>query len=1303
MTNIVHEYLNYHDQYSQKYGSKTLVLMQVGSFYECYQTLDRGPNLKDIASMLNIVCTRKDKKENEISTSNPIMCGVPCIASNKFIKLLINNGYTIIVIDQVTPPPKPVRKITGIYSPGTYIENLDSADSNYIVCLYFEEEVQKFGFNLLCCGMSAMELSTGHCYVHEATSSNNDTKFSADEAIRFINSLNPTEIIIYYQKSKNNPNYFNKLLPYLELDNKNYNIKHDMDKKYEKIAYQNELLNKIYKNCGPISPIEYLNLERYNYARISFVILLDFAYEHNEKIINNLYKPLLYIDNTRMILGNNANYQLNITESNLYNENYGHKYKSLFDVINNTSTPLGKRFLKFRITSPLISHTELEKIYEHVDQFIANDFYKIIETNLAGISDIERFERKMSLSLLHPYDFVYFYESCKEIIKICDSLKTNNKMLNILPDDNQMKLLNQFIDTCDKTFLFDELKKYSLYNISGSLFVPGCFKDLDSLKNSMQLGKDYMEELCKVLSDYIDDPIKRNKTMIKKNGRKKSLKNTEVNSSETDEIFTDRKKITVKKNGKYGYYLSLSKPRASSLRENLLNVEKITIQKKDLLVTNLIYNDLNKSNTIITIANSRNNLDVDEMTENEDQLVELTKKHYIETIGNLYDQYHNLFVVLCQLISYVDYIKSSAKTAALYGYCKPKIEYNPKCSFVKCKNLRHPIIEKIIEHEFVPHSFELGQDLKGMLIFSPNSGGKCFDPNTDIMLYDCSTKKAKDIIVGDILMGDDSTPRKVITTTTGYDQMYKISLSSSISGFPYEYKLEYFIVNGPHILCLKNVNNVTINKLSDVLFDVIWFDNDNEESNKFQTLEEANIFAEKIKNRKILENIIEITVTEYLKKSDNWKRNYLLYRNPINSEDWPREDRLNLLANIIDKYHEKTNIDNLFIKLRLNNLIFDRTKFLIRSLGFDYKETNDFCLYIIKSSNICDIPTKKLVLINSNFDNTDTISFNIEKINYGQYCGFEVDNNSRFLLGNFIVTHNSSLMKSLGMAVVMAQSGLYVPATEFVYSPYTAIYTRIIGIDNIFKGLSSFALEMVELNSILKRANSKTLILGDEVCKGTEHISGNAIVASTIVYLAKLESSFIFATHLHEIMKLDCITNLKTVKAFHLTVDYNEKTDVLVYGRSLKDGPGEQNYGITFAKHIIHNNEFIKQAVQIKNELLKIYDNIISGKTSRYNSNLLVYECFVCGKTDQKLHSSPLETHHINFQKDCTNDIVNNKPHLKKNDKANLVVLCNECHDNIHSNKLSIEGYVMTSQGPSIKIKRDDKERIINKNRELIV
>ena len=98
----------------------------------------------------------------------------------------------------------------------------------------------------------------------------------------------------------------------------------------------------------------------------------------------------------------------------------------------------------------------------------------------------------------------------------------------------------------------------------------------------------------------------------------------------------------------------------------------------------------------------------------------------------------------------------------------------------------------------------------------------------------------------------------------------------------------------------------------------------------------------------------------------------------------------------------------------------------------------------------------------------------------------------------------STLMKAIGLNIIMAQAGLYVASREFRYKPYNQIFTRILNNDNIFRAQSSFAVEMQELNGILQKADNNSLILGDELCSGTETISAISIVATGIEYLCDI-------------------------------------------------------------------------------------------------------------------------------------------------------------------------------------------------------
>ena len=145
----------------------------------------------------------------------------------------------------------------------------------------------------------------------------------------------------------------------------------------------------------------------------------------------------------------------------------------------------------------------------------------------------------------------------------------------------------------------------------------------------------------------------------------------------------------------------------------------------------------------------------------------------------------------------------------------------------------------------------------------------------------------------------------------------------------------------------------------------------------------------------------------------------------------------------------------------------------------------------------------------------------------------EITQNGMLLSGTN-ASGKSSLMKAVGLNIIMAQAGFFVAASEFTYHPYQRLMTRILNADNIFRGESSFAVEMGELRGILKRADCNSLVLGDELCSGTENTSAQSIFASSVIHLNKRDCSFIFATHLHQLTSMPEIMELARVKSFHL-------------------------------------------------------------------------------------------------------------------------------------------------------------------------
>ena len=248
----------------------------------------------------------------------------------------------------------------------------------------------------------------------------------------------------------------------------------------------------------------------------------------------------------------------------------------------------------------------------------------------------------------------------------------------------------------------------------------------------------------------------------------------------------------------------------------------------------------------------------------------------------------------------------------------------------------------------------------------------------------------------------------------------------------------------------------------------------------------------------------------------------------------------------------------------------------------------------------------------------------------------------------------TSLIRALGISIIMAQSGMFVPCSAFTFKPYQSLYSRILNHDNLFRGLSTFAVEMSELRVIINDATENSLILGDELCSGTEMQSALGIITAGLITLHEKNSSFIFATHFHEVVDLEEIQQLEKLKFYHLTVRYNYETEKLEYDRKLKEGSGERVYGLEVCKSLYMPNEFVNLACQIRNKYYPETQGFLNYKPSKYNKNVLRGLCEICNK------KMSTETHHIKQQKDADeNGFIEG---FHKNHSANLMALCEECH-----------------------------------------
>ena len=126
----------------------------------------------------------------------------------------------------------------------------------------------------------------------------------------------------------------------------------------------------------------------------------------------------------------------------------------------------------------------------------------------------------------------------------------------------------------------------------------------------------------------------------------------------------------------------------------------------------------------------------------------------------------------------------------------------------------------------------------------------------------------------------------------------------------------------------------------------------------------------------------------------------------------------------------------------------------------------------------------------------------------------------------------------------------------------------------------------------------------------------------------------------------------------HMSVHYDRELDSLIYNRKLLDGNGSQMYGLEVCKSMYLEKEFIDKAYFIRNKYFKETQGVLSLKPSSYNSNKIRGLCEKCAKNMGQ------ETHHINQQRNASNNGYINT--IYKNHPANLMSVCEKCHDEIH-------------------------------------
>jgi DNA mismatch repair protein MutS len=686
-------------EYQQKYGEKTTLLMQVGSFYELY-ALDlphrKIHNLKEITGILNILLSRKSKKYPH-SESNPLMAGFQPANSERHIDILLKNNYTIVVMDQfkIEGSKKFDRKVTRVISPGTTIDCIRTPNYNNLAYVYitltknYFEKIEYLSFNI-----GVTDISIGNVWLYNTKFELNNSRRLYEDVYRFIESYNPKELVFCFDESLTKRGLREKIEG--EITSKLtrtrnfhcYNYKDEKIDSMEKVTFQNVYLKRYFKfeEDTTMTAIEQIDLERELDLVKCLILLLEFIKKHDETLLTKINKPKIWYDKEHLILNHNSIYQLDIFSRDEILADTRVKINSLYDILRKTKTILGTRKLRYMMSNPILNKVELNRRYDLIEDFQKRTVKQkeTIKKSLILVSDITRKHRKMLCGTIQPYEFMNLtesYQAINNILKVISrkSFKSIYDKLNI--DKDNIKQLNEYITEYSKYFELEKLESITLNNIMESFFSSGNFIEIDSIQERIKRCKDFFEIEAKKINEAIISNKKRN-----------SITKVEHNDIEGYYFKTTQKRskdIEVKYPGKY------------DIRKCSGKSSQVKIFSKEIY----------KNSVALTKA--------------EELIKREVRGQFIILMGKFYDKYFTLFEKLIYIISEVDIYLTFAEISKINKYVRPQIVEKEE-SFFKAKEMRHPIIELLIAQNkftnYVPVDLELNKN--GILLYGVNGTGK---------------------------------------------------------------------------------------------------------------------------------------------------------------------------------------------------------------------------------------------------------------------------------------------------------------------------------------------------------------------------------------------------------------------------------------------------------------------------------------------------------------------------------------------------------------------------------------------------
>lgn len=422
-----------------------LLLFRVGDFYETF-----GTDAIKASQVLGIVLTKRNNGDSHIE-----LAGFPHHSIDSYLPKLVRAGLRVAICDQLEDPKmvKGIvkRGVTELVTPGVTFNDqvLNSKKNNFLLSVHKEKE--KYGLALV-------DISTGEFLVSEG---------NLEKLLHIVHTFEPSEII--YQRTKELP---------LQLKNKN-------SFKLEDWAFQYKYATEKLTNHFKTNSLKGFGVEKMELGITAAGAI--FAY-----LVEDTHHDLLtHITKIQKIPQEDYLMMDQFTLRNLEIVFPSNKEgKSLLDIVDKTSTPMGGRLLRRRIILPLKNVDEINRRLSLVEFFNNEDYLKFeIQGLLKSISDLDRLLGKLAAEKLSPKELGYLRQSLVSIKEIKEKLKPHHGFLAWLEPLIDLSDLIEYL----KSHLNDELP----VNLAkGNVIKEGVNEELDRLRNLQSRGKGFLDEMC---------------------------------------------------------------------------------------------------------------------------------------------------------------------------------------------------------------------------------------------------------------------------------------------------------------------------------------------------------------------------------------------------------------------------------------------------------------------------------------------------------------------------------------------------------------------------------------------------------------------------------------------------------------------------------------------------------------------------------------------------------------------------------------------------------------------------------------